>query len=132
MIEVNIDGGARGNPGPAAIGVVARTAGRQLFALGRPIGKATNNVAEYTALICALKKLAQTAREENIKLLMDSELVVKQVKGEYRVKDADLKILHERALALLKLFEAVDIAYVPRAKNFLADRLVNKVLDTKV
>jgi ribonuclease HI len=130
---VNIDGGARGNPGPAAIGVVAKEAGKQLFVVNQCIGKATNNVAEYTALICALRKLKNyVPSHKKIELLMDSELVVKQIRGEYRVKDAGLKVLYERAMSYFKLFKDISLVHVPRAKNYAADELVNKALDRKI
>jgi len=125
------DGGARGNPGPAASGaVLVGPQGEILDEVGHYLGRATNNVAEWTALCIGL----EAAVHRGIRTLavrLDSELVVKQLLGEYRVKHADLKPLHRRALALLKNFEHVDVAHVPRAKNKLADRLVNQVLDAK-
>jgi ribonuclease HI len=123
------DGGSRGNPGPAASGaVLVDGSGEVIDEAGRYLGTATNNVAEWTALLIGLEK----AIERGIKRLavrMDSELVVKQMKGEYRVKHVDLQPLHRRAQALLRQFEHVDIKHIPRKQNALADGLVNHVLD---
>ena len=123
------DGGSRGNPGPAASGaVLVDGTGEVIDEAGRYLGTATNNVAEWTALLIGLEK----AIERGIKRLavrMDSELVVKQMKGEYRVKHVDLQPLHRRAQALLRQFEHVDIKHIPRKQNALADGLVNHVLD---
>lgn len=123
------DGGSRGNPGPAASGAVLLGAdGQVLDEVGRYLGVATNNVAEWTALCIGLER----AKERGLRRLavrMDSELVVKQMRGEYRVKHVDLQPLHRRAQALLRSFEHVDIKHVPRKQNALADRLVNHVLD---
>ncbi|HET9028837.1 MAG TPA: ribonuclease HI family protein [Candidatus Aquilonibacter sp.] len=123
------DGGSRGNPGPAASGaVIVDPGGQVLDEVGRYLGRATNNVAEWTALIIGLER----AKERGIRRLairMDSELVVKQMRGEYRVKHVDLQPLHARAKALLRGFEHVDLQHVRRKENALADRLVNDVLD---
>jgi ribonuclease HI len=129
VVTANIDGGARGNPGPAAYGIVLHDAGgATLIAGGKRIGRATNNVAEYYGLIAAL----DAARERGVSRLRvesDSELLVRQVQGHYRVKSPDLKPLHERALKLSRGFEFFEIAHVPREKNREADRLVNAALD---
>jgi len=129
VVTANIDGGARGNPGPAAYGIVLRDAGGAvLVATGKCIGRATNNVAEYYGLIAAL----DAARERGVSRLRvesDSELLVRQIQGHYRVKSPDLKPLHERALKLSRGFEFFEIAHVPREKNREADRLVNAALD---
>ena len=123
------DGGSRGNPGPAASGaVLVDPQGQLLDEVGRYLGIATNNVAEWTALCIGLER----AKERGIRRLavrLDSELVVKQMRGEYRVKHADLQPLHRRAQTLLRSFEHVDIKHIPRKLNALADRLVNDVLD---
>jgi len=128
-VTANIDGGARGNPGPAAYAIVLRDAGgATLFSSGKCIGQATNNVAEYYGLIAAL----DAARERGISRLRvesDSELLVLQMQGRYRVKSPDLKPLHERALKLARTFESFEIAHIPREKNREADRLVNAALD---
>lgn len=123
------DGGSRGNPGPAASGAVLFDAnGALLEEVGEYLGTATNNVAEWTALLLGL----QAAANRGIRRLavrLDSELVVRQMRGEYRVKHADLQPLHRRALALLRRFEHVDLRHVRRKENAAADRLVNRVLD---
>ncbi|MBV8636756.1 MAG: ribonuclease HI family protein [Candidatus Eremiobacteraeota bacterium] len=123
------DGGSRGNPGPAASGaVLVDPQGQLLDEVGRYLGTATNNVAEWTALCIGLER----AKERGIRRLavrLDSELVVKQMRGEYRVKHADLQPLHRRAQTLVRSFEHVDIKHVPRKQNALADRLVNDILD---
>jgi ribonuclease HI len=123
------DGGSRGNPGPAASGaVLLDNAGERIGEVGAYLGVATNNVAEWTALLIGL----EAAAERGIRRLavrLDSELVVKQLRGEYRVKHADLQPLYKRAVTLLRRFEEVDVQHVPRKQNSLADRLVNRVLD---
>jgi ribonuclease HI len=123
------DGGARGNPGPAASGaVLVAPNGRVLDEIGRYLGKTTNNVAEWTALCLGLERAAERGIRR-LQVRLDSELVVKQMRGEYRVKHAGLQPLYRRAQALLRRFEYVDIRHVPRRENKLADRLVNDVLD---
>src|SRR5688572_33276337 len=103
-ITLQFDGGSRGNPGPAGIGVVLRAAdGTPLVTLGRFIGRATNNVAEYKALITAMEK-ARELGARKVRILGDSELVVKQMRGEYRVKNPDLRLLYEQASGLLHEF----------------------------
>src|SRR5688572_32908845 len=103
-LTLQFDGGSRGNPGPAGIGVVLRAAdGTALVTLGRYIGRATNNVAEYKALITAMEK-ARELGARKVRILGDSELVVKQMRGEYRVKNPDLRLLYEQASGLLHEF----------------------------
>lgn len=123
------DGGSRGNPGPAAsAAVLLDPAGDLVEEVGAYLGVATNNVAEWTALVLGLEAaLARGIRRLTVRL--DSELVVKQLRGEYRVKHAGLQPLHRRAMKLLRAFEDVDVAHVPRKQNARADRLVNRVLD---
>src|SRR5215213_9539953 len=105
VITLQFDGGSRGNPGPAGIGVVLRAAdGTPLVTLGRFIGRATNNVAEYKALITALEK-AREIGAERIKVLGDSELIVKQMRGEYRVKNPDLRVLYDEAQDMVRSFD---------------------------
>jgi ribonuclease HI len=128
-LTVNVDGGARGNPGPAAIGVVVRDADGQVLAqLGETIGRATNNVAEYRALLRGLELAAEHGAGE-VELLGDSELVVRQVEGRYKVKDATMKELHGRVKRALGSFEGWSIRHVRREQNADADRLVNAALD---
>ena len=126
---VNVDGGARGNPGPAAIAAVVTTPeGEVVDSRGETIGRATNNVAEYRALLLGI----HTARElgaREVELIGDSELVVKQVKGEYKVKDAGLRPLHAEVRSALQDFERWSIRHVRREHNAAADALVNETLD---
>jgi len=123
------DGGARGNPGPAGIGARLLTAsGDVVEELGDFIGKATNNVAEYQALLAGLE-LALDRGVERLDVFLDSELVVRQVNGRYKVKDAGLKPLHAQACLLLSRFREVDVKHVRREQNAEADRLVNEAID---
>jgi ribonuclease HI len=128
-ITVNVDGGARGNPGPAAIGVVVRDAdGKVLEECGERIGRATNNVAEYRALLLGIERAAGHGATE-LELIGDSELIVRQVEGRYKVKDATMKELHAKVKQALAGFESWTIRHVRRGQNADADRLVNEVLD---
>jgi ribonuclease HI len=128
-VTVNVDGGARGNPGPAAIGVVLRNGdGSVLKEVGETIGEATNNVAEYRALLRGIE-LAAVRGAEEVELIGDSELVVRQVEGRYKVKNAGMKKLHEEVKRALRDFESWSIRHVRRAENADADRLVNEALD---
>src|SRR5687767_2614597 len=130
-ITLEFDGGSRGNPGPAGIGVVLRAKdGTELLTLGRFIGRATNNVAEYQALITALKKAKELAAR-NVVIRGDSELVVKQMKGEYRVKNEGLRGLYDEAQSLLRQFTHSTIDHNYRHKNALADKLANLAMDRK-
>ena len=123
------DGGSRGNPGPAAsAAVLFDPAGELLEEVGSYLGIATNNVAEWTALILGLEA-AQRRGIRRLAVRLDSELVVKQLLGEYRVKHVGLQPLHRRARQLLRHFDDVDVRHVPRKQNVDADRLVNRVLD---
>jgi ribonuclease HI len=130
-LVVNVDGGARGNPGPAAIGVVVSTPdGEVLEEHADRIGSATNNVAEYRALMLGLERaLALGARE--VELIGDSELVVRQVQGEYKVRDEVLWRLHKHVIRALAEFDSWSIRHVRREENEAADRLVNEVLDAE-
>lgn len=128
-LTVNVDGGARGNPGPAAIGVVVRNAGGEVLEEhGERIGRATNNVAEYRALLRGIELAAAHGAEE-LELVGDSELVVRQVEGRYKVKDATMKRLHGEVKAALGGFGGWSIRHVRREQNADADRLVNAALD---
>ena len=123
-----MDGGARGNPGPAAIGVVIRSGEEVVGELSERIGEATNNVAEYRALLAGIAKASELGATE-LELVGDSELVVRQVRGEYKVKNAGIKPLHAEVLATLAGFEAWTIEHVRREENAEADALVNQALD---
>lgn len=126
---VNVDGGARGNPGPAAIGVVIRDPeGTVLEERGEKIGEATNNVAEYRALLKGIE-LAAAHGVTELELVGDSELVVRQVEGRYKVKNAGMKELHAEVKKALAGFDSWSIRHVRRAENADADRLVNEALD---
>jgi ribonuclease HI len=128
-VTVNVDGGARGNPGPAAIGVVLRDGdGEVLAKVGETIGEATNNVAEYRALLRGIE-LAKAHGTDELELIGDSELVVRQVEGRYKVKNAGMKELYAEVKRALRDFDSWSIRHVPRAENADADRLVNEALD---
>jgi len=130
-ITLEFDGGSRGNPGPAGIGVVLRAGdGTPLVTLGRFIGRATNNVAEYKALVAALSE-AKKLGAKSVTIRGDSELIIKQMLGEYRVKHPDLKPLYEEARHLLHQFDHAKIEHNLRHKNELADKLANLAMDCK-
>ncbi len=130
-LTLQFDGGSRGNPGPAGIGIVISAAdGTPLVTLGRFIGRATNNVAEYKALITAMEE-AQKLGAKKILIRGDSELVIKQMRGEYRVKNPELKILYEEAQALFSEFPQASIEHNLRHKNETADKLANLAMDKR-
>ena len=127
--RLSTDGGARGNPGPAAYGYVLEAEdGTVLAAHGEKIGVATNNVAEYSALIAGLEKALELGLDE-IEVVSDSELMVKQMTGQYRVKNEALQELWSRAGRLARRVGSVDYTAVRREQNQLADQLVNEALD---
>ena len=132
VIALYCDGGARGNPGPAAIGAVildpTTTPPTRLATVSERIGVATNNVAEYQAVIAGL----EAAREFSARVVQvraDSMLVIRQLEGKWKVKHAGLRPLHDQARRLLDEYEEVDLAHVPREQNVDADLLVNAALD---
>lgn len=134
-LVIYADGGARGNPGPAAIGVVIQIPGGEIKQYSEAIGETTNNVAEYKAVIFALKKAkallgGEKASEAEIEIKSDSELVVNQVRGEYKIKNEDLQPLFVETWNLKQDFKSVDFKLVSREKNEGADILVNRALDT--
>ncbi len=124
------DGASRGNPGLASYGVVVYDAdGRELHTGARALGRATNNQAEYQGVIAALEAaLGLGARE--VELRMDSELVIRQLSGRYKVRNPGLIPLHKRILALRERFDRVTLVHVPRAQNRVADKLANEALDS--
>ncbi|MDP4001137.1 MAG: ribonuclease HI family protein [bacterium] len=123
------DGGARGNPGPAAIGVVVRNqSGETLAQISMRIGETTNNQAEYQALIVGLNKAIELGAIQ-VTCIMDSELVVKQLTGQYKIKEPGLQKRVAEVLQLSHKFQSIDFKHVLREKNQLADELVNKALD---
>ena len=129
VLTLEFDGGSRGNPGPAGIGVVVRAKdGTPLVTLGRYIGVATNNVAEYRALVAGLAKALELGVDE-LDVVSDSELVVKQMNGEYKVKNAALVDLSLEAAKIARQLGKVRYRAVRRTQNELADSLVNEALD---
>lgn len=134
MLKVYIDGGSRGNPGDAAIGVVVyNDKGEEIYRFGEKIGAKTNNVAEYSALIRALEHLVKMISNPDEKILIysDSELLVKQINGIYKVKNKKLKTLYDKAKGLLKNFKNIEIKHIVREKNTVSDWIVNRVLDNR-
>ena len=128
-LVVNVDGGARGNPGPAAVAAVAATVdGEVVGERNAYIGEATNNVAEYRALLLGLE-LARELGASEVELINDSELVARQIGGEYKVKHAGLKPLFGEAMRTLREFDAWAVRSVRREQNERADELVNRALD---
>ena len=128
--KIHIDGASRGNPGEAAFGVYVAAEDGRVAELYGYLGRATNNVAEYQALLHALRyALAQGARR--VSVYSDSELVVKQIDGRYRVKHPDMLPLHQEAKSLLRRFEEAAVTHVRREQNKDADRLANRALDEK-
>ena len=136
MIEVYIDGACSGNPGPAGIGVyilksTSNYEWQPIYELSQAIGEATNNIAEWKALIEALKFLVFHQREfanEEIVIYSDSQLMVKQVNGEWKTKDHELRLLKAEAKDLLRSFSNIRIEYIPRDKNWDADRLAKRAV----
>ena len=128
-IEIYVDGGSRGNPGPSGVGVVILDAnGKRLKEVSKYIGEATNNIAEYNALLYGLEE-ALMLRVDEIVVNLDSELVAKQLTGDYRVKDSILKPLFERAMNMLNSFKGFEIRHIEREKNKEADKLVNRAIN---
>ncbi len=128
---IHVDGGARGNPGPAAIGVVISTPeGDVIDEVAERIGVATNNVAEYRGLLRGLER-ARALGAAEVEIVNDSELVARQLTGAYKVKHAAMKPLHAEAMAALRGFDRWSIRSVPRAQNARADELVNEALDAE-
>jgi len=126
--QIHIDGAARGNPGPAAFAFIIQKQGSPTIEEKGLLGNTTNNLAEYTALVRALEQAAELGGKRLI-VHSDSELLVKQMNGEYRVKNPDLRVLHDRAKELIEQFEQVAIRHVRREHNSRADELCNQALD---
>jgi ribonuclease HI len=128
-LVVHVDGGARGNPGPAAAAsVVSAPDGEVLDEATELLGRVTNNVAEYRALLLGLAR-ARALGASEVQVINDSELIAKQVRGLYKVKHVDMKPLHAAAMKALREFDSWSIRSVPRAQNADADALVNQALD---
>jgi ribonuclease HI len=129
---IHADGASRGNPGEAGIGaVIADPQGRTVKELKRFLGMVTNNVAEYRAVICALEKAWQLGVAK-VRVYLDSELVVRQLRGEYRVREAHLQTLHQQAMETLHRFAQYSIHHIPREQNRRADQLANEAIDQRV
>ena len=131
-LHVFVDGAARGNPGPAAIGVLILTReDKRVSAFGEAIGQTTNNYAEYTALVHALRLLS-VFEVDRLRLYTDSELMAKQVKGEYRVKEKTLHSLNAQVMSMLRRYKDWEITHIPREENAEADALANRALNEGV
>ncbi|MBI5968154.1 MAG: ribonuclease HI family protein [Deltaproteobacteria bacterium] len=129
---IHADGASRGNPGEAGVGAVISDArGRTVKELKLFLGIATNNVAEYRAAILALEK-ALNLGVGKVTLYLDSELVIRQLQGQYKVREAHLKTLHQRALEILHRFSKYSILYIRREENRRADQLANEAIDQKI
>ena len=128
-VIVRCDGGARGNPGPAGIGVSIETPrGRVLAEIAEPLGIATNNVAEYTAVLRGLERAAELGAKD-VAVISDSKLLIEQLNGNYRVKKPTLQRLHEQVRGVAKAFRRVTYEHVRREENRRADALVNQAID---
>ncbi len=131
LLVINTDGGARGNPGPAGIGLVIKDdKGELLYSHGAYIGETTNNVAEYSALIKALEESVNLGGT-SLRIQMDSELIVKQMQGIYKIKQPALQELAAKVIALLKKFDSYTFVHVRREFNKEADAMVNQALDAQ-
>jgi len=130
-VLIYCDGGARGNPGPAAIGIVVKSSGGKIIQeISRKIGRAINNVAEYKAVLAALDWVWENELADSVEFYLDSELVTRQLNGQYKVRDADLKPLYYRIReAVFSSGRAITFKHIRREENHQADTLVNKELD---
>ena len=131
-LVVEADGGSRGNPGPAGYGAVVRnaTTGEVLAEVSESIGRATNNVAEYSGLIAGLQAAAAIARGADVEVRMDSKLVVEQMSGRWQIKHPDMRPLAAKARETARALGRVSYTWVPRSRNAHADRLANQAMDT--
>lgn len=130
VLEIFIDGASRGNPGEASIAVIINSGGERIREVARLIGHATNNVAEYQALQCALEQ-ALELQAESLKIFTDSELLYRQMIGEYQIKNEQLKVIFETIQKLAANFQMLEIKHIPREQNKEADRLANSVFKNK-
>lgn len=129
LLYIWSDGGARGNPGPAGAGVViSRSDGEVVENLSRYLGQTTNNVAEYRALLLGLERALQL-QAAAVRVHLDSQLVVRQLQGSYRVRKPHLRPLYQQAQDMLRRFKRAELVHVPREQNRAADRLVNEAID---
>ncbi len=130
-LQLFTDGASRGNPGEAGAGaVIQNSQGEELLACGEYLGQCTNNVAEYKALILGLKKI-QEMDGRQVAVFMDSELIIRQLQGRYKVKNANLKPLFDQAKQLLNSLDTYRVAHIPREKNKRADELANEGIDNR-
>jgi ribonuclease HI len=132
---IHTDGGSRGNPGPAGIGVIIETqSGEIVLEISKYIGDTTNNIAEYSALVAALEKCTDknNASELELEFFLDSELVVRQLNGIYKVKDSNMRDLYTKVKELEKKFAKTTYTHVLRENNKKADKLVNEALDARI
>ena len=127
-VSVYVDGAARGNPGPAGAGVVLKEGSKTVKTVYKYLGDTTNNIAEYSALIAGLQE-ATILGYKNIEINLDSELVAKQLRGDYRVKNNNIKPLFEKAAALINNFTNIKIIRIDRSDNKEADKLANKAIN---
>jgi ribonuclease HI len=130
-LTIYTDGASRNNPGEAGAGVFIMQDGKPVERIARYLGTTTNNIAEYTAAIIGLEQ-AVTMGAASVKLLADSELLVKQVNGQYKVKNEGLKPLHGKVKELIARIGSVEVQYIPRERNKEADALANKAIDEKL
>jgi len=130
-VEIFIDGASRGNPGPSGIGVVFSEGASLIKKLFKFIGNTTNNAAEYTALIYALQE-ALIDRYETVTVKSDSELLTKQLRGEYKVKNENLRLYYEQFMHLSRGFKSIEVLSIPRKDNSLADKLANRAIDSRI
>lgn len=136
LLQINTDGGSRGNPGQAAIGVVAKAGDTEIFTLSEKIGETTNNVAEYTAVIRALENIELLGlKMEKIRFVLDSELIARQITGKYKIKQPHLQDLHKKIVSIVSRLrekgqiKLMSFITVRRELNKEADKLVNQALD---
>jgi ribonuclease HI len=129
-LEIFTDGACSGNPGEASIGVVLKQEGKTVKEVSRSIGRATNNIAEYSALVAALQE-AKALNADELRVNTDSEWMFKQIRGVYKVKNEQIKPLYEEAMALVKNFKRVEFKWIPREENQEADRLATGALKAK-
>ena len=127
-VSIYIDGAARGNPGPAGAGVVLKEGSKTIKETYKYLGDTTNNIAEYSALIAGLQE-AIALGYKSVRLYMDSELAAQQLKGEFKVKNSNIKPLFEKAIALINTLNDIKIIKIDRADNKEADRLANKAIN---
>ena len=130
LLEIFIDGASKGNPGEASVGVILKQDQKTIKEIAKTIGQATNNVAEYTALIYALKE-ATFLKSQELKVYTDSSLLYNQILGNYQVKNENIKKLFDQVASLARGFKKIELKYIPREKNKEADKLASSVFKKK-